>query len=323
MRKKMKNTEIFSERNRNFVSRKSKKSIVVIRLLVVLEVLIVAALLVILGNGKTKKRREELMYERLTAASVDHSAWIRNGTLSVAGEAYENQDEIKKWSNLVQVAISDDHIVALDAEGTVYAVGSNSSMQCEINGMTEVSYIEAGMNCSIAVMEEGTVQVFGIMEENWREELKAEENVSSISMGDNHIAVLHNDGHVTAYGNNESGQCEVKDWKDICQISVGYEFTVGLTKQGRVVFTGNDSYHQNVSVAWENISEIAAGSAYIVGKDKDGKVYAAGLNTQGECNVNAWNSMISIAAGYDHTIGLSKSGEVYAVGFNGSGQCDL
>lgn len=319
--KKLKN----SSKNFDYFERKNHKKHIstIIKVLISIEVIILFIALFLIGRWSFKGKEKNIEEVRLTAASVDHSAWIMNGKLYIAGEPYDGQDTIKTWDHLVQVAISDDHIIALDHNGVAHAAGSNASLQCEINGLENVRYIEAGMNCSVGVMDDGTIQIFGIMDESWREELLREKSVQTVSMGDNHIAVMHDNGTVTAYGNNESGECNVEEWKNIRQIAVGYAFTVGLTEKGRVLFTGDDSYNPNISAAWENISRIEAGSSHTVGIDKNGNVFSAGLNTQGQCNVSTWKKITSIAAGYDHTIGLNENGEAFAVGFNGNGQCDV
>lgn len=270
-------------------------------------------------------KKDEIKKEntRLTAASLNHSAWIRDGKMYAAGEPYINQNITETWSNLIQIAISDNHIIALDRSGTAFAAGSNANLQCEINGLKGVRYIEAGMNCSIGVMDDGTIQVFGIIDEAWRQALQQERDVQAVAIGDNHAAVLHRNGTVSAYGANAKGQCDVEGWTGVCQITVGYNFTAALTEKGKIVITGDEADNFEDVKSWRNISQIEAGAGCLVGVDEDGKVYAAGANNQGECDVNSWTEIISVAGGYDHTIGLSQNGTVYAVGFNGEGQCDV
>lgn len=285
-----------------------------------LAVILVILLGIRIFTGKSIQKVEEM---RLTAASMDHSAWIRDGRVNVAGEPYENQDTVKEWTDLVQVSVSDAHIVALDQRGTVHAAGANGSLQCEINGLEDVCYIETGMNCSLGVMNDGSIQVFGILDEVRREALKQEKDAVSVAMGEEHIAILHSDGTVTACGENRNGQCNVRKWKRVCQIAVGNGFTLGLTEKGKVLFAGNVGYNISCFTGMNRFSQIAAGNNSILGIDADGKLWAAGTNLQGECDVEEWKDIISMAAGYDHTIGLCSSGDVYAAGYNGNGQCNV
>ncbi len=306
------------------MKKKRKKRIAVMSLFVLEAV--IAVIIILTFSGVLKKRKvikNPDMIDKLTSASLDHSAWIREGKLFLAGEEYENQDATKDWRDLQQVAISDDHVVALDAYGDVHAAGSDSSLQCRIDGLKKVSYIAAGMQCSLAVMEDGTIQVFGVMDETIRKSLEEEENVRTVAIGDLHTVVLHTDGTVSAYGDNDSGQCEVSQWNDIQQVDTGYAYTAGLTTDGTIVFAGAENCNPREFTQWKRITEIAAGNSFLVARDESGETYATGENKQGECNVNAWKNMISIAAGYDHTIGICDTGEIFATGYNGKGQCNI
>ena len=287
------------------MKKKRIKRIAVISLFVLEAV--IAVIIILTFSGVLKKRKvikNPDMIDKLTSASLDHSAWIREGKLFLAGEEYENQDATKDWRDLQQVAISDDHVVALDVYG-------------------DVSYSAAGMQCSLAVMEDGTIQVFGVMDETIRKSLEEEENVRTVAIGDVHTVVLHTDGTVSAYGDNNSGQCEVSQWNDIQQVDTGYAYTAGLTTDGTIVFAGAENCNPREFTQWKKITEIAAGNSFLVARDESGETYATGENKQGECNVNAWKNMISIAAGYDHTIGICDTGEIFATGYNGKGQCNI
>lgn len=297
--------------------RNTKKNIV-ISSMALLTGLLVIAVLVCFWNWEDTSR---IQIAKLTDASLNHSAWIKAERIYVAGDAYENQEEIQKWEKIVQVAISDEHILALDCFGTVHAAGSNASLQCEIDGLEKVVYIEANRNCSIGVMENGTVQIFGIMEAEIRQQLLQEKNVCEVALGDDHTVVLHNNGRVTAYGNNECGQCDVEQWRGIQKISVGYDFTVGMTADGKVLIVGNKENNLAELKKWSEIVDVVAGHHFVIGKDRQGILYAVGDNRQGECEVKEWKKVVSIAAGYDHSIAVNEDGELLAVGYNGNGQC--
>lgn len=294
--------------------------------MVPLELVIGAVLLALIlrwmsGERETIPTEREESQQRLVDASMDHSAWIRDGRLKLSGEPYEGQEIAEGWDHLVQAAISDEHVVALDQDGRVYAVGQNANLQCEIDGMEHVRCIDAGMKCSVCVLEDGTVRVFGVLEDTCRRGLEEEENVWSVAVGDRHVVVLHEDGTAAAYGENDKGQCELSGWKTVRQVSAGSAFTVGLTKKGKLLYAGDKG--SRPGRAWKNLWMVDAGGSYIAAVDKDGNAYGAGANTQGQCNVSSWRDICAIAAGYDHTVGMDKNGEIFAVGFNGSGQCDI
>lgn len=259
----------------------------------------------------------------LCAASMDHSAWISGGRLFLAGEPYEGQEAAADWSDLMQVAVSNDHLAALDAGGRVHAFGNNRTQQCNIDEEQFVVSIAAGMNCTVTVLPSGKIQVYGSMDSVQREGLSAEKNARKAVLSEDHAVVLHRDGTVAAYGDNTDGQCEVSKWKNITGIAAGKGFTVGLTSDGKVVYAGADSYGQAAAKKWKKVAYIAAGTDHVVGVKQDGTVLAAGKNTQEECNVSDWKDIVCAAAGYDHTIVVNQNGDAAAAGYNGSGQCDV
>lgn len=271
------------------------------------------------GPGGTIEVEEEV----LCAASMNHSAWISGGRLYVAGEPFEDQEAVSDWKRLVQVSVSDNHLVALDHTGQVYAIGDNHCQQCEVDAHQFVTGIAAGLNCTAVVLASGEVLVYGVMDEECRSSLLSEKNVRKVVLSEDHAAVLRKDGTVAAYGNNESGQCDVSSWKDVTKIDVAKGYTVAVTSSGDVLFAGDGSSGQEEAGHWSKMSDIAAGTGHVVGVKKDGTVIAAGRNAQRECEVEGWKDIVSVAAGYDHSIGMDSSGGFFAAGYNGNGQCDV
>ncbi len=271
---------------------------------------------------ETESAEVDVTDQILTSASMDHSAWLVNGRIKVAGEPYEGQEKTDTWIGLAQIAVSDDHLVALDHTGFAYAIGNNSSLQCDIDGHRGIVYIESGMNCTIAVLGSGKTKLFGVADEKVRIGLKREKSVRKVDLSDTHVAILRRDGTAAAYGDNKNGACDVSEWKDLIDIRAGHGFSVGLSSDGKVFVTGDNTYGQSDAQNWSDIVAIAAGTNHIVGLHKDGSVVACGKNRQGECDLSEWKEITSIAAGYDHSVGLTESAVPVAAGYNGSGQCD-
>ena len=278
----------------------------------------------ILGNtGIGPNGSVEVKQSLICAASMYHSAWIREGKLYIAGEPFENQEAVDSWKRLVQVSVSDNHLVALDHTGQVYAIGNNIAQQCEVDAHQMVVSVAAGLYCTAVVLVDGEVLVYGIMDENERAGLLSETAAAKVVLSEDHAVVLRKDGTAAAYGNNEEGQCKVQDWKNLADIAVGRHYTVGVTKKGEVLFTGADYNGQAQAASWRGITQIAAGTGHVLGLKKDGTVVAAGRNNSQECEVGDWEHIVAVAAGYSHSIGLDENGNFCSVGFNGSGQRDV
>lgn len=75
-----------------------------------------------------------------------------------------------------RLSAADDHTIALKADGTVVATGTNSYKQCELSSWTDIVAIAAGENYTVGLKADGTV---------------------------------------VAVGSNDLGQCDVSDWTNI------------------------------------------------------------------------------------------------------------
>lgn len=150
--------------------------------------------------------------------------------------------DVSDWENIVDIAISDDHIVGLKADGTVVAVGKEYATQgqCDVSGWTDIVQIGCGHSYTLGLKSDGTVVYTGYI-----------------------------------YG-GDSG-IPVTQWTDIVSISCRGFDAVGLKKDGTVVGTGSnfgkDDPSDNLSVSnWKNIIYVDAGSWHIIGIMEDGSL---------------------------------------------------
>jgi alpha-tubulin suppressor-like RCC1 family protein len=182
------------------------------------------------------------------------------------------------------VTAGECHTVGLKSDGTVVAVGDNSSEQCDVGGWT------------------GIVQV---------------------AAGQLHTVGLKSNGDVVAVGFNDWGQCDVAAWGNITRVAAGDQHTVGIKYDGTVVAVGFNDLGQCDVGGWSNITQVAAGYSHTVGVRSDGTVVAVGDDSSGKCDVSGWTNVVQVAAGDYHTVGLKSDGTVVAVGDDSSGQCDV
>lgn len=211
------------------------------------------------------------------------------------------------------IAAADLHTVALKANGTVVAVGSNGDGRCNVSDWTDIVSIAAGKYHTVGLKADGTVVATGnngygqCNVSDWKD-------IVSVAAGALHTVGLKSDGTVVAVGHFGYGQCDVSDWKDIVSVAAGERHTVGLKANGTVIAVGsNDDGRCSVS-GWTDIVAISAGNSHTVGVKADGTALAVGDDRNGQCNVSAWQNIVTVSAGYYHTVGLKTDGTVMAVG---------
>ena len=190
------------------------------------------------------------------------------------------------------------------------------------NTVAQRETISAGMHHTVGLKADGTVVAVGDNEDG-QCNVRDWKDIVAISVGYKHTVGLKADGTVVAVGVNNCGQCDVSGWKDIVAISAGVYHTIGLKADGTVVAVGRNKEGQCDVSGWKDIVAISAGTNHTVGLKADGTVVAVGDNEYGKCDVNDWKDIVAVSAGWDYTVGLKVDGTVMAVGSNADGQCDV
>ena len=179
------------------------------------------------------------------ASGRNFSACLKSdGNVVFWGDKYsENCESMKKvlnserWSYIISICAGWEHLVGLNADGTVVAIGENNRGQCDVSKWTSIVAICAGNNHTVGLKSDGTVVAVG-ENANGQCEVSRWTDIIAISAGSSHTLGLKSDGRVVAVGDNTNGQCNVSNWSNISCISAGYHYTIGLREEGKMVITG-------------------------------------------------------------------------------------
>ena len=261
--------------------------------------------------------------ETSLSAGGSHSVGLRtDGTVVAVGSNMSGQCDVSTWRDITMVSAGWRHTLGLFRDGCAVAVGYNSDRQLDVIGWRNIIAISAGDYHSVGLCRNGTVLSAGSNEDGQRN-VSGWQGILAISAGGYHTVGLHGNGTVIATGRNWNGQCNVFGWKNIAAISAGVAHTVGLCTDGTVVAAGSISDGQCEVGGWRNIVAISVGDRHTVGLRSDGTVLAVGDNRYGQCEVSRWRNIVAISAGSRHTIGLCADGTVVAAGSNTNGRCDV
>lgn len=234
--------------------------------------------------------------------------------------------------DLIDIAASGSHLLALNRDGTITAWGSNWSGQAAPRpDLTDVLAIAAEGDCNIAVRIDGSVEAWGNNSHGQCIVPMGLTNVVAVAAGSRFIVALRMDGTVTAWGGNHWGETNVPDGLDrVVAIEAGQEFALALRDDGTVVawgsFQGDDdqAYPAYVPADLHEVVAVACGSHHAVALRADGTVVAWGENASGQTNVpSQLNQVVAIAAGSNHVLALKSDGTVVAWGGNNHGQTDV
>lgn len=257
--------------------------------------------------------------------------------------------------------VDEDHAVALTRDGRVVAWGSNRFGQCDthrfgalFSSFAECTAARRAESLRVAT-DERAYQARLVEAQRYSVHLACGEHVTAcisadgrvmttgsygrarewncvraLACGNAHVVALHEDGTVSADGNDVEGCTAVSDWRGIKTVWAGKYHTVGLTEEGTVLCCGRDSVLKREITAWTGIRRIEAVDEYAVGVGYDGSIRLAGnLPFSREMMKYGWENPTELAVSATHTSALYANGCVKttvivpASGKPGDGEVEL
>jgi hypothetical protein len=224
------------------------------------------------------------------------------------------------------IAAGDTHALALRADGTVVAWGSNTNGQSTVpSGLNEVVSIAAGGNISGVVRSDGTVQLWGDATGNATTPPPGLTGVRQLAIGGGnasriyHALALKSDGTVVGWGDNTRGQATPPaNLTNVVAIAASDRLSVALQADGTVVrwgttFAGALPFPTGLN----GIRAIASsgGAGHALALRTDGTVVGWGSNSSGQATPPAGlDQVVGIATGVTHSLALKTDGTVVAWG---------
>ncbi len=196
----------------------------------------------------------------------------------------------------IDIAIAATHCLAIEADGTLVAWGSNNAGQITIPaGLGSVKAIAAGGSSS------------------------------SSTFGGFSVAVKQ-DGTVAAWGTNTYGQATVPaGLSDVTAVAAGFAHVLALKSDGTLVAWGRGATSSSVAppagltgvramaIGWSGVGSQT--TSHTLALKNDGTVVAWGANAAGQIDVPAGlGGVVAVAAGNSLSLALKSDGTVVAWG---------
>ena len=163
---------------------------------------------------------------------------------------------------VAQIAAGTVHGLALAQDGSVLAWGDGKASQAPAD-LPEIKAIAAGNDFSVAVDTTGQLHLWG----DGAAQLvgaAAVTDAAEVSGGLRNLAVQHEDGSVSVFGSNGSGQTDVPpDLGPVVTLASGSTFTAALKPDGSVVAWGEGL---TIPADFPPVTDLTAGSTFLLGK---------------------------------------------------------
>lgn len=179
--------------------------------------------------------------------------------------------------------------------------------------------------------------------------IKKQNRIIDITAGFGHIVGIRQDGSVIAWGNNDSGQCDVPEGlSNVISVCAGFYHTAALKNDGTVVawglnYTGSPDRgycgQSDIPKGVKDIKMISAGRCHTAMLKNNGEIFVLGKYLSGFEGNESYvddipifdefvipdnlSNIKKIASGEDHIVALKNDGTVVAWGYNEAGQCNV
>ena len=258
-------------------------------------------------------------------------------------------------SQMSHIAAGWAHSLAIKADGTVVAWGSNSDGQTNVPAnLSGVIQVAAGFYHSVALKADGSLMGWGKNDKLQRSNIQGffapytgysslsplvlEQPAPAITTGIAVVGggrlsvVLKADGTVNAIGMKDNGSSMPTTLEHaltvpagltgVTAVAAGWDHALALKSDGTVVaWDGNQYGESTVPDGLSGVVSIAAGQDHSIALKSDGTVVAWGRNNLGQCTVpSSVTNVVAIASGDYESYALKKDGSVVYWGSFGSNQ---
>ncbi len=225
-------------------------------------------------------------------------------------------------ASVTAISSSVDHSLALNADGTVTAWGTDLDGDCQVPpGLSGVTAVAAGDFFSLALLSNGTVVGWGADDQGQCDIPAGLNNVTMISAGHSHALAVQANGTVVAWGWGPFGQTNVpSNVQNPKAIVAAGNHSMALLQNGTVVVWGvDDTGETSVPGNLTGVTAISGAKGYCLAV-QNGSVTGWGAVP---ATPPSLNNVVAVAAGLYHGLALTSSGTVVGWGTNQDGEISI
>lgn len=228
---------------------------------------------------------------------------------------YFNLCEHPDSNDFIKVSSGTEHGMALRSDGSIVAWGNNGFDLLDVPEGEFVDVATGGFT-GLAIRADGSLVEWGyiyvppidhnIIEPNIVETPPPGNNFVDIAVGSGSLYALDSYGTITAWGQNNYGECDVPEGNDFIKIAAGRNFALALREDGSLAGWGRNHYGQCDVPTGNDFVDIDAGYYHALAIRADRTLIGWGQNSFGQCDVPDGNDFVAIAAGDEHGMALTS-----------------
>jgi hypothetical protein len=220
--------------------------------------------------------------------------------------------------NFTAVAASSSHSLALKADGSLVAWGSDYSSVAPVG--TGFSAVVAGGAYGLALKADGSLVTWG--SDNWGAVSGTPSGTGfvAVAAGNHHGLAVRTDGSLAAWGYDRRGQVsDMPTGTGFAAVAAGGNRSLALKTDGALVSWGSGI--NDVVSASARFTAIGAGSGHSLAVKTDGSLVAWGYDDQGQVSgMPGGIGFVAVAGGDDHSLAVKADGSLVSWGYDFYGQ---
>ncbi|MDY3930528.1 MAG: helix-turn-helix domain-containing protein [Erysipelotrichaceae bacterium] len=188
------------------------------------------------------------------AMGEDHIAAVRkDGSVECTGS--DTACKVSDWQNVSSVYAGKDVTVALTKSGTLLSSGG-----IKIPSDDNIKLVALSDNALYYVIANGAVQSVAINGGSALD-ASSISNITALAAGNDVVAGLKKDGTVVAVSSDSAITDAVKNWKNVSFIAAHGNTLIAITKDGKMYGAGDNTYNQYENTADASATASASASA--------------------------------------------------------------
>lgn len=237
-----------------------------------------------------------------------------DGTVFAGGDNSDFQCDVIGWRDIVAVAAGDAHTLGLRADGRVLATGANAHDECDVAHLTDVKAVYAFGADSVCVLKDGTALAFG----RSRFDLSTFADIVGIARYPEGLIGIRADGTLALVGNiTDDDAAQEIAWllscHDVEQVISTYNSGCVILGKDKRIYKNNQP--ENYFAQWRDVVSIVdlADSFAILRADGTVRVLAYERDKpRPDTEADKWADIVAIFGGYKRLLGLTRGGRLLA-----------